>query len=33
MPRGTDPDRPQLSWQEVSDVAAYVRSKPRPALK
>jgi thiosulfate dehydrogenase len=33
MPRGIDPDRPQLSWQEVSDVAAYVRSKPRPALK
>jgi thiosulfate dehydrogenase len=33
MPRGTDPDHPQLSWQEAADVAAYVRSKPRPALK
>jgi thiosulfate dehydrogenase len=33
MPRGTDPEHPQLSWQEAADVAAYVRSQPRPALR
>jgi thiosulfate dehydrogenase len=33
MPRGIDPNRPQLSWQEAWDVAAYVRSQPRPALR
>jgi thiosulfate dehydrogenase len=33
MPRGTDPEHPQLSWQEAWDVAAYLRSQPRPALR
>ena len=33
MPRGIDPAHPQLTWQEAWDVAAYVRSQPRPALR
>jgi thiosulfate dehydrogenase len=33
MPRGSDPEHPLLSWQEASDVAAYIRSQPRPALR
>jgi thiosulfate dehydrogenase len=33
MPRGTDPAHPQPTWQEASDVAAYVRGQPRPALR
>jgi thiosulfate dehydrogenase len=30
MPRGVDPEHPQLSLQQAWDVAAYVRTKPRP---
>jgi thiosulfate dehydrogenase len=33
MPRGVDPQHPQLTLQQVWDVAAYVRSKPRPQFK
>jgi thiosulfate dehydrogenase len=33
MPRGVDPGHPQLTLQQAWDVAAYVRSKPRPELK
>jgi len=30
MPRGVDPQHPQLTVQEAWDVAAYVDSQPRP---
>jgi thiosulfate dehydrogenase len=30
MPRGVDPQHPQLSLQQAWDVAAYVQSMPRP---
>ena len=33
MPRGVDPRHPQLDLQQAWDVAAYVRSKPRPQFK
>ena len=33
MPRGVDPQHPQLTLQQAWDVAAYVRSKPRPQFK
>ena len=33
MPRGVDPQQPQLTLQQAWDVAAYVRSKPRPSLR
>jgi thiosulfate dehydrogenase len=31
MPRGVDPQHPQLSLQQAWDVAAYVQSMPRPS--
>ena len=33
MPRGVDPQHPQLTLQQAWDVAAYVRSQPRPQFK
>jgi thiosulfate dehydrogenase len=33
MPRGVNTVHPLLSWQDAADVAAYVRTKPRPALE
>ena len=33
MPRGVDPRHPQLTLQQEWDVAAFVRSKPRPQFK
>jgi thiosulfate dehydrogenase len=31
MPRGVDPQHPQLSLQQAWDVAAYVQGMPRPS--
>jgi thiosulfate dehydrogenase len=30
MPRGVDPEHPQLTLQEAWDVAAFLKSRPRP---
>jgi thiosulfate dehydrogenase len=30
MPRGVDPDHPQLTLQQAWDVTAFLQSRPRP---